>query len=226
MKPYHEYPYQSRSDAGRKLTRYLQAYAGSGAVVLAIPRGGVPVGIEVAAALGCDLDIIVPRKIPIPGNSEAGYGAVTEDGVTVLNEPLVRELQLTDDEIREQAQRVKEEIRRRQVVFRAVLAPLAVAGKTAIVIDDGLASGYTMAAAVQSLKQRKAERVVAAAPVASESGWDLVRRTADDVVSPIVSSAYPFAVAGFYEEWYDLSDEEVIQYLEAFQKNRRRKSHD
>jgi putative phosphoribosyl transferase len=213
-------------DAGRELAQHLQSYRESGAVIFAIPRGGVPVAVEVAGALGCDLDIIMPRKIPIPHNTEAGYGAVTEDGVIVLNEPLVHELQLTDDEIKRHVQIVRNEISRRQKVFRAVLGPSSVAGKTAIVVDDGLASGYTMVAAVKSLKQREARTVVTAAPVASESGWQRVSEAADKVVCPIISSTYPFAVAGFYDEWYDLTDDEVIQNLKEFKAKRRRPNHD
>lgn len=220
------FSYHNRIDAGRELARHLQSYTESGAVVLAIPRGGVPVAVEVALALACDLDIIVPRKIPIPHNTEAGYGAVTEDGVVVLNHLLVRELRLTDDEIDRQVQIVRDEIRRRQEVFRGVLGAAPVTGKPAIIVDDGLASGYTMAAAVKSVRQRGAYKVIAAAPVASESGWKLVRKAADEVVCPIVSSGYPFAVAGFYEEWYDLTDNEVLQHLEAFKNKLRRNRHD
>ncbi|MRR17112.1 MAG: phosphoribosyltransferase [Deltaproteobacteria bacterium] len=216
----HAPSYRNRTDAGRRLAVHLAPYGGRDVVVLAIPRGGVPVAVEVAAALGADLDIIVPRKIPIPGNTEAGFGAVTEDGVVVLNEPLVRELGLTGDEIDRLARKVRQEIARRQDVFRAVLPPLPVYGRSAIVIDDGLASGYTMMAAVGSIRKHGAKRVVAAAPVASGSGWELVRKTADDVVCPVVSSAYPFAVANFYAEWYDLDDDEVLKYLAAFENTR------
>lgn len=215
---YAEFPYRSRTDAGRRLVKDLKQYRGGDTVVFAIPRGGIPVAVEIAMALHCDLDIIVPRKIPIPFNTEAGYGAVTEDGVIVLNDPMVRKLQLTEDQIQRHAKKVMAEIRRRQEVFRKIVAPSSVAGKRALVVDDGLASGYTMVAAVKSLRKRGASAVVAAVPVSSESGWKLARNEADEVVCPIVSSAYPFAVAGFYEQWSDLSDEEVIESLEAFNK--------
>lgn len=215
---YTEFPYRTRTDAGRRLAKDLKQYRGCDTIVFAIPRGGIPVAVEVAMALNCDLDIIVPRKIPIPFNTEAGYGAVTEDGVIVLNEPMVHELQFTEDQIQRHAKKVMDEIRRRQDVLRKIVAPSSVAGKLALVVDDGLASGYTMAAAVRSLRKRGASAVVAAVPVSSESGWKLARHEADEVVCPIVSSAYPFAVAGFYEQWSDLSDEEVIQSLEAFNK--------
>lgn len=213
-----DYPYLTRTDAGRRLASDLKHYRGGDTVVFAIPRGGVPVAVEIASVLACDLDIIVPRKIPIPFNTEAGYGAVTEDGIIVLNDPLVRRLQLTEAEIERHTREVMVEIRRRQEVFRAVLAPVPVKGKQALVADDGLASGYTMVAAVRSLRKRGARMVIAAAPVASEGGWNLVRREADEVVCPIVSSSYPFAVAAFYQEWFDLTDEDVLECLEVFKK--------
>ena len=219
-------PYHDRTEAGRLLAEHLKSDRLGDVLVLAILRGGVPVACEVALALGCDLDIIVPRKIPIPHNTEAGYGAVTEDGVIVLNDPLVRELQLTREQINRQAAAVKSEIARRQEVFRKVLAPVPVSGKPVIIIDDGLASGYTMVAAVQSVRKRGAKLVVAAAPVASESGWERVRDAADKIICPMISEGYPFSVASFYDEWYDLTDDEVIQYLEAFKVKRGRPSHD
>lgn len=219
-------PYRNRTDAGQRLAGHLKSYRPSDVLVLAIPRGGVPVACEVALALGCDLDIIVPRKIPIPHNTEAGYGAVTEDGTIVLNDALVRQLQLTREQIDRQATAVRQEIARRQEVFRKILAPVPVNEKTAIVVDDGLASGYTMVAAVGSLRKRGAGLVVAAAPVASGSGWELVRDAADKVVCPVISSTYPFSVAGFYDEWYDLTDDEVIQALQAFKIKRGRPGHD
>jgi putative phosphoribosyl transferase len=212
-------PFIDRSDAGRLLGEHLKVYQKNIAVVFAIPRGGVPVAIEVARDYFCKLDIIVPRKIPIPFNTEAGYGAVTEDGIIVLNKPLVRQLGFNEDDIKRHAQKVMEEIARRQHVFRKVILPLSVTGKTVITIDDGIASGYTMAAAIRSLRKRGAKKVIAAAPVASESGWQIAAGEADEMVCPVISSSYPFAVASFYKHWYDLDDEEVIEQLEQFKKH-------
>ena len=216
MMTYYDPPFRNRSDAGRILAESLKHYQGSDVLVFAIPRGGIPVAVEVAKKLGSKLDIIVPRKIPIPDNPEAGYGAVTEDGVIVLNEPLVRELQLTKLQIEHQAEEIRAEIRRRHSVFRVKLMPSSVEGKTAIIVDDGLASGYTMMAAIRSIRQQGAIKVVAAAPVASSSAWELIKTAADEVVCPVVSYHYPFAVAGFYRHWHDLTDEEVLDDLEGF----------
>jgi putative phosphoribosyl transferase len=215
-------PYRNRAEAGRILADHLPEYRGSDAIVFAIPRGGVPVAVEVAERLGIKLDIIVSRKIPIPDNTEAGYGAVTEDGSIILNEPLVRKLKLTRAEIESQAEEVRGEIRRRQQVFREILRPSSVEEKTAIVIDDGLASGYTMMAAVRSLSTQGAAKIVAAVPVASSHALELVRSVADSVLALTVSHDYPFAVAEFYQHWYDLTDEEVISDLKEFTKTRER----
>jgi putative phosphoribosyl transferase len=221
----HGTPYRNRIDAGRKLAEYLLPYQ-NGAVVLAVPRGGIPVAVEVAIKLGSKLDIIVPRKIPIPSNPEAGYGAVTEDGAIVLNESLVNRLKLTSQQIERHARDVRAEIRRRQAVYRAILAASPVEGKTAIIVDDGLASGYTMMAAIKSVRQHGATNVVAAAPVASSNAWELVKSAADDVVSPVVSDRYPFAVASFYRHWHDLTDEEVFEDLKRFLRSEKRHTHD
>lgn len=217
--------YRNRVDAGRHLAEHLVAFRND-AVVMAIPRGGIPVAVEVAARLGSELDIIVPRKIPIPSNPEAGYGAVTEDGAIVLNEALVDQLGFTEQQIERHAREVRAEIRRRQSVYRAILDASSVEGKTAIIVDDGLASGYTMMAAIKSIRQHGARYVVAAAPVASLRDWDLVRSAADEVVSPIVSSRYPFAVASFYHRWHDLTDEEVIEDLKRFLNSEERHADD
>lgn len=221
-----EPPYLNRIDAGRGLAQSLEQERNGDAVVFAIPRGGIPVAVEVAGKLDLRLDIVVPRKIPIPENPEAGYGAVTEDGIIVLNEPLVERLGLTRRMIERQAQEVMAEIGRRLLLYRTRLSASVVEGKTAIVIDDGLASGYTMLAAIGSLRRRGAVRVVAAAPVASSHAWDLVKSGADEVVAPIVSSVYPFAVAGFYRQWHDLTDGEVLRELERYGKADRRNTDD
>ncbi|MEK7375162.1 MAG: phosphoribosyltransferase family protein [Thermodesulfobacteriota bacterium] len=226
MMTYHEPPFRNRVDAGRILADGLKQYRGSDSLVFAIPRGGIPVAVEVAKKLGSNLDIIVPRKIPIPDNPEAGYGAVTEDGVIVLNEPLVRQLGFTRQQIERHAEEVRAEIRRRQAVYRTILMASSVGGKTAIIVDDGLASGYTMMAAIRSIRQQGAAKVVAAAPVASSRAWELIKSSADDVVSAVISHYYPFAVASFYRHWHDLTDEEVIRDLEGFMKDYRGHAND
>jgi len=206
--------FEDRADAGERLAEMLDRYRGGEVVVLAIPRGGVPVAIKVADKLGAALDVVVTRKITIPYNPEAGYGAITEDGAIVLNEPLVAQLGLTQDQIQHHAEQVRDEISRRGAVYRSKLLATSVEGKTAIIIDDGLASGFTMIAAIKSAKRRNASKIVVAVPVASGAAYDRVKTMADDLVSVIIARIQWFAVASFYNNWYDLTDEEVIRYLE------------
>ena len=212
--------FSDRPDAGRRLAEKLIRYSNTASVVLAIPRGGVPVAVEVAGKLGTSLDIIVPRKITIPYNPEAGYGAVTEDGSIVLNQPLVKQLGLTEFQIQAQAHAVQAEIQRRINVFRTVFPVSRLEGKTAIIIDDGLASGFTMLAAVKSARRRKANKIVVAVPVASSNAYDLVKPEADEIECLIVANSYPFAVASYYRNWYDLDDEEVLNYLKEWQQRK------
>ena len=215
------YPYfRDRSEAGRQLGEEVAQRDVGDAVVFAVPRGGVPVGMEVADRLGAPLSVLVTRKIQIPFNPEAGCGAVTEDGAIVLNEPLVHQLGLSPLEIEGQAERVRAEIGRRAALYRSVLADTDTAGKAAIIVDDGLASGYTVLAAIKSARQRQAGSVVVAVPVASERAYGLVSVHADDVVCLVVSRALSFAVASFYSQWYDMDDEEVIHYLEQWKSSR------
>jgi len=209
--------FHDRTDAGRQLALRLQGYRRREAVVFAVPRGGVPVAVEVARRLRSPLDIVIPRKIPIPAEPEAGYGAVTEDGTVVLNESLLKGLGLTDKEISFQVGAVRAEIERRSNMFRSRLpASPPIAGRTAIIVDDGLASGFTMIAAIRSLKKREAAEAVVASPVASGAAHDLVTKEADEVVCLHVSRTYPFAVASFYLNWNDLTDDEVVRFLERW----------
>jgi len=215
MMPY----YRNRVDAGRRLAEELIQYRGSDAVVFAIPCGGVPVAVEVAKKLESPLDIVIVRKIPIPFNTEAGFGAVTEDGVPVLNQQLVEQLELTEEQIESYTEDVRSEIRRRMLVYRNKLQPSSVEGKTAIIIDDGLASGYTMLAAIKSIRNKGPAKVVVAVPVASSSAWDLVKSSADEIISPVFAHTGRFAVADFYSNWRDLTDEDVLMNLEGFGKD-------
>jgi putative phosphoribosyl transferase len=202
-----------RADAGRRLAARLLEYEGRGAVVLAVPRGGVPVGFEVARRLWAQFDVIVPRKIPIPWNPEAGFGAITADGTMVLNERMVRSLGLSEEEIEQAAEEVRQEVARRTKQYRGDRPPPDIKGRPVILVDDGLASGYTMLAAVTSLRREEPCEVVVAVPVASRGAARLISPKVDKLVALIVSERLPFAVADFYIEWRDLTDDEVLAYL-------------
>jgi len=213
-------PFQDRVDAGKQLAEKLKIYQSAETIVLAIPRGGVPVAIEVARSFNAPLDVVVTRKIAIPDNPEAGYGAVAEDGTVFLNEPLLSQLGLSQRQIEYQANQVLAEIERRSALYRGKLPRTSLTDKTAIIIDDGLASGFTMVAAVKSIQLQKAARIVAASPVASGKAYELIQPSCDALVCIVVSHFYPFAVASFYHHWHDLTDEEVTGYLKAWQTRR------
>lgn len=213
----HGLRFQDRVDAGRQLAEKLRPYQSAETVVLAVPSGGVPVAGEVAKSFNAPLDVVVTRKIPIPQNPEAGYGAVAEDGTIFLNEPLVAQLGLSQYQIEQQAAHVLAEIERRSAFYRGKLPRASLEDKTIIVIDDGLASGFTMVAAAKSVERQKAARIVVASPVASGSAYQLIKPKCDAIVCLVVSHGYSFAVASFYRHWHDLTDDEVSDYLQQWQ---------
>jgi putative phosphoribosyl transferase len=205
--------YKDRLDAGKKLAEKLKKYKGKDVFIFAIPRGGVPVGYEVAKFLEAPLDVIVARKLHIPWNPEAGFGALAPDGTAVLNEEMVADFGIDEKVVREVKKEVLEEIKRREKVYRGEKIFPKIKNKIVIVVDDGLASGYTMMAAVDFLKKKKPAKIIVAVPTSSESAYAEVKEAADETVSLYVQKGYPYAVASFYKEWRDLTDEEVINYL-------------
>jgi putative phosphoribosyl transferase len=212
--------YKDRRQAGERLAQHLAEYRGRRTIVLGIPRGGVAVGVPIAEALEAELDVIVLRKIPIPWEPEAGFGAVTAEGDVILNEAMVRRLGLRQDEITRQAERVRAEVERRARAYRGDRPFPELQGRPVIVVDDGLASGYTMIAALRSARVRGAEELICAAPVSPADSLEAVRPYADRVVCPLVTREYPFAVASFYERFPDMSDDEVRELLRSVRRAR------
>ncbi|MBI2329482.1 MAG: phosphoribosyl transferase [Chloroflexi bacterium] len=208
--------FENRYDAGRQLADKLGGYKGQSEVVLAIPNGGVPIGLEVALALEADLDLVIARKIPLPLNPEAGFGAIADDGTVILNEELVKRIGLSQHQINYQINRVRAEIRQRSLLHRRDKPLAAVSGKRVIIIDDGLASGFTMMAAVTSVRRRHPKEIVVAVPAASPAALEQVEKVADKVVTLATGSMPRFAVADFYRNWYDVSDDEVIRCLKEW----------
>jgi putative phosphoribosyl transferase len=204
--------YRDRRDAGRVLAEQLSHYKGcSDLIVLALPRGGVPVAYEVAHALGAPLDVFVVRKLGYPGQEEYAMGAIASGGVQVLN-PFaidgVSELQLGHIVARERA-----ELARREALYRGSKPPVDVRRRTVIVVDDGLATGSTMRAAVAALRQRNPARLIVAVPVGAEDTCQQLRSEADEVVCP--STPSPFRAVGlWYQEFPQTSDDEVHRLLE------------
>ena len=175
--------FENRYDAGSKLALKLAEYKNQDVIVLAIPNGGLPVAVPVALALGADLDIVVARKLPIPLLPEGGFGAVADDGTTIFNEDVLKAIKLDEHQINYQVNKVRNDIRQRSLLYRNNRTLSIVKGKTAIIVDDGLASGYTMLAAVESVKRRSPARIIVAVPAASDNAVTLVAKAAGKVVT-------------------------------------------
>lgn len=212
--------FENRDDAGKQLADRLAEYKEQPVVVLAIPNGGVPVAIPVALALDSELDLVISRKIPLPLNPEAGFGAVADDGTVILNDELVTRFTLNQAQINAQIDRVRREIRRRTLLYRGERPPTLVNGRTVIVVDDGLASGFTMIATVASVRRRRPKEIVVAVPAASPTALEQVGEVADKVVTLAKGSGQRFAVADYYRHWHDLNDDEVLRYLKVWRQLR------
>ncbi len=205
--------FKDRSDAGKHLARALMRYKDEHPLVLAIPRGGTEVGYEVAKALDADFDLLIARKLPFPDNPESGFGAVAEDGSLYII-PYYAEI-LDPSLIASIIEYQKEEIKRRIARLRGGRELTPVEGRTVILVDDGIAMGSTMRAALDYCRRNGAAKVVVAAPVSSPRVKEEFEKIADDVV---ILSTPPYfrAVAEAYERWYDVSDEEVLQIMRRF----------
>ena len=205
--------FQDRTDAGRRLAQKLMQYRDKSTVVLALPRGGVVVGYEIAVALGVPLDVIITHKIPAPGNPEYAIGAVAENGETQLNQDEIRLLGISSAYIQRETQRQLEEIERRKSLYRGDKPLPPVAGRTVIIVDDGVATGYTMMAAVKAVKALRPRQIVVAVPVGPRETLDLLAEMADDVV--VLDTPVPFfAVGVFYRNFEQTSDEDVRRTLD------------
>jgi putative phosphoribosyl transferase len=207
--------FRDRRHAGRALALALEHYANrSDVVVLALPRGGVPVAFEVAQALHAPLDVFLVRKLGVPGHEELAMGAIASGGVRVLNEDIVRSLRHGREDVEVVAAREQIELERREQMYRGDRPDVEPAGKVAIVIDDGLATGATMRAAVKALRLRQPARVVVAVPVGAEDTCHLLRREADEVVC--LRMPYPFGGVGmWYDDFSQTDDAEVHELLVA-----------
>jgi predicted phosphoribosyltransferase len=205
--------FRDRREAGRRLADELAAYAGRPDVlVLALPRGGVPVGYEVARALGAPLDVFLVRKLGVPGYEELAMGAVATGGVRVLNEQVVKSLRIPDHAIEAVTKRERQELARRERAYRGDRPPPDVRSRTVILVDDGLATGATMHAAIAALRQQQPARIVVAVPTASPETCDQFRAEVDDVVCVITPE--PFQAVGlWYEDFSPTTDEEVRELL-------------
>lgn len=206
--------FEDRDDAGKVLAETVaEKYLGEDVIVLALPHGGVPVGYHVAKRLNAPFDVLVVRKLPIPWNTEAGFGAITMDGALILNEPLVARLGLSKEDIQSTVDEVLKESKRRSKIYRGDKPFPELKGKVVILVDDGLASGFTMLAAAKSIEKYAPAKKVVAIPCAPESSINLLKPYVDFVICLVAQKYFPFSVASFYKLWWDLSEEEVLSYL-------------
>jgi len=183
------------------------------AQLLAVPAGGVPVGYAIAQKLKISLDVAIVRKIQIPWNTEAGFGAITWDGRVLLNELLVAQLGLSTEAVDDCISRTRGVMRLRTQTFRGNRPFPSLNGKTVILVDDGLASGFTMLAAAESVRSQHPKKIVIGVPTASVGAIELLAPNVDELVCLNVRTSPIFAVADAYEKWYDLSDNEVLEFL-------------
>ena len=206
--------FRDRLQAGLELSGMIELPENS--VIFAIPRGGVPVGYAISKTKRIPFDIIVVRKLPVPWNPEAGFGAITLDGTVYLNPEF--EGYLSRKTVEEIAKTVLQEVERRNKVYREGRGYKDLTGKVALVVDDGFASGYTAIAAANFLKKLNPAKIYAVAPVCPVHTRELLENYYDGVYCLVESRELPFAVASFYEDFHDLTDEEVLTYVEELKR--------
>ena len=205
--------FTNRIEAGRALAEQLGAYQDrTDVMVLGIPRGGVPVAFEVAAALHAPLDVFAVRKLGVPGQEELAFGAISSGGVRVFNTEVVEAMGISEQDIEMVTAEERRELERRERAYRGTRPPLNVAGMTVIVVDDGIATGSSMQAAILALRQLKPARIVIAVPVAPVSTCDRLRTEVDEVICVYMPESF-MAIGEFYEDFLPVSDEAVTDYL-------------
>ncbi|OHD64877.1 MAG: hypothetical protein A2176_06100, partial [Spirochaetes bacterium RBG_13_51_14] len=204
--------YRDRTEAGRHLAARLAGYKASRCLVLGLPNGGIPVGIEIARELESEFDLLFVSKITPRFNSEIGYGAVSESGAVTLNQDLIMRLGIRRDEVDEDVRNTKRKIEFRIRNFRLVGGRREIKGKTVILTDDGIASGYTMISAVETVRERGAREVVVAVPTAPLSSYNAISSLVTEIVCPDVRDVLRFAVADAYENWYDIDLNGAIEF--------------
>jgi putative phosphoribosyl transferase len=212
--------FRDRTEAGRLLAQRLREYAGrDDVVVLALPRGGVPVAYEVAKELGAPLAVFVVRKVGVPGHEELAMGALASGGLLVLDERIVRRLSLGREQVERAVAKEAAELQRREAAYDGTLEPEDLEGKTVILVDDGLATGSTMRAAALAVRQLSLAKIVVAVPVAAEETCDQFRDVVDEVVCEVTPRPF-LAVGAWYDDFSQTSDEEVLELLERAEARR------
>ncbi len=207
------YIFEDREEAGERLAEFIKDFIDKNSIILAVPSGGVPVGKKLSKKLKIPFDLILVKKITYPWNTEAGFGAVSIEGDYILNDDAVRYTGLTDQIIESQKEKAVQILKHRNSIFRKNKPFPQITGKTVIIVDDGLASGYTMLTAVRMVKRKKPERIIVAVPTCSKSAVEKILPEVDAIFCLNYRDLYPYAVADAYKNWYDLTDEDVLYYL-------------
>ena len=210
----HLVPFKDRQEAGKELARALMNFRGKDVMVLGMPRGGVVVAKEVAEAMGAPLDIIVTRKIGAPGEPEFAVGAITQEGDIIVDRQAAETVGATDEYLQEEARRKKSEVKERMRSLRGDMPYPSLEGKTAIIVDDGMATGNSMRAAVQSVRKRGPKEVVVAVPVAPKEAAAELSREGTKVVC-LEQPRFFFAIGEFYRNFEQVEDSEVRELLES-----------
>jgi len=210
--------FEDRADAGRVLAQVLMVYKKDNPIVLALPRGGVVVGYEVARALDAPLDVIVARKLGAPGHEELGIGAIAPGGVRILDEEVLQWLGISEAQIKRVTARETEEMNRRLHLYRGNRPPLDVSGRTAILVDDGLATGVTARAAIESVRRQEPQRLIVAVPVCASETAERLRPRVDNLVCASVPPNFR-AVGLWYNRFAQTTDQEVIALLDRAARN-------
>jgi putative phosphoribosyl transferase len=208
--------FKDRTHAGQILAKMLGADDTQAGIILAIPAGGVPVGVVMAETTGLDFDVAVVSKITLPWNTEAGYGAVAFDGTVKLNEDMLRRVNLTDEEVKQGIEKTTAKVMRRVTKLRGTKPLPDLGNRSAILVDDGLASGFTMRVAVAALRNAGAGRIVVAVPTAHRHSAEMIAREVEALYCANIRGGLSYAVASAYRHWSDVPEEEVVKLLEQF----------
>ena len=210
--------FKNRREAGVQLAILLQKYAGDNLVVYALPRGGVPLGVEIAKKLHAPFDLLITKKIGHPGNPEYALCAIAEDGEPICNQD---DIGYIDNRwLQEEIGRVRGEIKRRREKYFGEITHPDIEGKTAIIVDDGIATGYTMLAAINEIRRRKPGKIVVAIPITPEDTARELRKVTDDLVSVEIDPFYLGAVGAYYDDFSQVEDEEVIYLIKSLEEKR------
>lgn len=207
--------FRDRASAGKVLAGMLEQYRNSNAIVIGIPAGGIAVAVEIGRELHLTSDVAVVSKITLPWNPEAGYGAVAFDGTVMLNEELLSRLNLSNQEIETGIKKTEEKVARRVMIFRGN-QPLPDLKRPIILVDDGLASGFTLRVAIKALRKAGATNIILVVPTGHLESAQMILEEVEAIYCPNLRSGFSFAVADAYEQWGDLGEKEVIKLLEKF----------